>query len=146
MSSTRLMSLIGASPDEKGRAGSPSNTPPGAASVLAASVLFCSRSASAQSAMPSSSAGFSSTAIVLSLPTEVITPQTFFNPDGVLCIVCPILTLKNRYALHRELNPWLAIKFNKIARLHGQQLFNSRVCPRQFSHQGNFCRLNLLRQ
>src|SRR3990167_10612977 len=115
MSRTRLISLIGASDDEKEWDVSPARTPPGSA---VGSELFCSSKASAQSAMPSSSAGFSSTAITLSLPVEVITPQTFVNANCIFCVVRPILALKHRYAFYRHLNACGTIKFNKVPGLH----------------------------
>src|SRR5665647_161602 len=120
-----LMSLIGASAEnddeENGRGDPPDRIPPDSA---APSDTFCSRSASAQSAMPSSSAGLSSIAMSLSFPVEVITPQTLINPNCIFCVMRPILAFKYRYTIHRHLNSWLAIQFNEIAHLHRQQLLN----------------------
>src|SRR5690606_37701754 len=134
MSSTMLMSLTGTSPPAKpARAGSPLSGPPCSTSTVCFAAS-CSCRASAQPENASSTL-LLSFAMLFSRPIRIRATQALLDANGIFVVVRAVLALEDRNPADRSADARLAVEFDEIAGLHGQQLFHGGVGAREFSDQ-----------
>src|SRR5689334_10961063 len=114
--------------------------------TLPPSAALLSASAAAHSAAIASSAGAAAlfSDMRLSQPARAGAGQQLVHLDRVLAARGAVVAGEHRHAVDLGLDRGVQVQLDEVARLQGEELLDRRRCAREFGHQLDLGRLDLL--